>query len=266
MIRNATALLLLAGLAAGQAGAQTVEAPETRPLFETRDWVVIGGLFATHLALFSLDDDVRDLAVDMRSAGSDRAADMLRPLGRTRELAVFGAATYLVGIAVSDERVADFGLHAFASLAISNFVSGALKVVGGRARPVTLQADGTAIRRDPHEWELLGGWGDEGARRSYPSGHSSNAFTLAAVFAEELGGPAPWIAYPLAAGVAWSRVNDEVHWASDVVMGAFVGVLTGQLVVRYGHRRDGWLERTLLVRPSGYDDRLDVGLQIPLSR
>jgi membrane-associated phospholipid phosphatase len=81
------------------------------------------------------------------------------------------------------------------------------------------------------------------------------------VFAEEFGGAAPWIAYPIAAGVAWSRVNDEAHWASDTVMGALVGIVSAQLVVRHGHRRDGWLERTFL-EASPSLDRLDMGLQI----
>ncbi|MND06844.1 PAP2 superfamily protein [compost metagenome] len=66
----------------------------------------------------------------------------------------------------------------------------------------------------------------------------------------------------MAAGVAWSRVNDEAHWASDVVMGALVGIVSGQLVVRHGHRRDGWLERTFL-EPSPSTGRLNVGLRLP---
>src|SRR5690606_15532094 len=136
------------------------------------------------------------------------------------------------------------------------------KVVAGRSRPLVLQPDGTWARRGPDEWDLFGGWGDDGAQRSYASGHASNAFAIATVFAEELGGAAGWIAYPLAAGVAWSRVHEEAHGASDVVMGALVGIVSGQLVVRHGHRRGGWLERTLL-EPAVSPDRLGIRLRVP---
>jgi membrane-associated phospholipid phosphatase len=254
--------LLAAALAAAPAGAQQPDPPTDTDIYGTGDWLLVGSLLAAHAILMPLDDDVREVAVDLRSEASNNVADILRPLGRTVELAAVSAATYALGRAVSNERVADFGLHAFVSLALSNFVTGSLKVVTGRSRPLRLLPDSTWARQGHHEWDFFGGWGDDGAQRAYPSGHSSNAFAIATVFAEELGGAAPWIAYPVAVGVAWSRVNDEAHWASDTVMGALVGMVAAQLVVRRGHRRGGWLERTFLEASSSLD-RLDIGLQIP---
>ncbi|MGE0160535.1 MAG: phosphatase PAP2 family protein [Gemmatimonadales bacterium] len=259
--RAVGALLLAIAAAAGSVRAQAIPSPATG-LFDTGDWVLVGGLVTAQLILMPLDDDVRDAAAEMRGATSDDIADILRPLGGRTELAALSAATWAMGRAISSHRVADFGLHAFVSLALSNVVTGSLKVVTGRSRPLVLEADGTWARRGPRAWDFLGGWGDDGARQSYPSGHATNAFALATVFAEELGGPAGWIAYPVAAGVAWSRVNDEAHWASDVAMGALVGIVSGQLVVRRGHRRGGWLERTFL-EASPALDRLDIGLAIP---
>jgi membrane-associated phospholipid phosphatase len=251
-------LLLAAGIAAAPASAQPADAD----IYGTDDWLLVGSLLAAHLVIMPLDDDVREIAVDMRGATSNDVSEILRPLGRTVELAAVGAATYALGTAISNRRVADFGLHAFVSLALSNFVTGSLKVVTGRSRPLALQPDSTWARQGHDEWDFFGGWGDDGEQRAYPSGHTSNAFAIATVFAEELGGAAPWIAYPVAAGVAWSRVNDEAHWVSDTVMGALVGIVSAQLVVRRGHRRDGWLERTFL-EASPSLDRLDIGLQIP---
>ena len=259
---RATVLLLLAiGSATMGAHAQQ-QPPLDEELYGTSDWILAGSLFTASLVLMPLDDDVREITVDMRGGTSNAISDILRPLGRTVELAAVSAATYAVGRAASNERVADFGLHAFVSLALSNFLTGSLKVVSGRSRPLVLQADSTWARRSHRDWDFFGGWDSHGNRTSYASGHASNAFALATVFAEELGGAAPWIAYPVAAGVAWSRVNDEAHWASDVVMGAVVGIVSGQLVVRHGHRRGGWLERTFL-EASPSLDRLDIRLQIP---
>ena len=258
ILRALVALVLAVGSAAPTA-AQSV--PDAASLYDRSDWLLFGGLLAAQLVMFPLDDDVHELTADMRGNASDDVADIMRPLGRTKELAAAGAATYVLGMVISDRRVADFGLHAFVSLALSNAVTGGLKAVTGRARPITLQADGTWTRRESDDWDFFGGWGSEGERTAYASGHTSNAFAIATVFAEELGGAAAWVAYPIAAGVAWSRVNDEAHWGSDVLMGALVGIASGQLVVRHGHRRGGWLERTLLVDP--LLDRVDIGLQIP---
>lgn len=263
MWRATVALVLVVGSVTPLEQARAQAVPDAAPLYDRSDWILLGGLLASQLVVFPLDDDLRELAADWRGPASDDVAAALRPLGRTKELAAVSAATYALGMVISNRRVADFGLHALVSLALSNAVTGGLKAVTGRARPITRQADGTWIRRDPDDWDLFGGWGSDGERTAYASGHTSNAFALATVFAEELGGAAGWVAYPIAAGVAWSRLNDEAHWASDVVMGALVGIASGQLVVRHGHRRDGWLERTLLVDPMASLDRVYVGVQIP---
>jgi membrane-associated phospholipid phosphatase len=254
-------LMLAVGIAMPARAQPAPAVPDDR-LYGTSDWLLVGGLLGVQLALMPLDDDVREIAVDMRGETSNDMANILRPLGRTGELAALTAATYAVGTAISNRRVADFGLHAFAALVLSNFVTGSIKVVSGRSRPLVLLPDGTWARQEHDEWDFFGGWDSDGARTSYASGHASNAFSVATVFAEELGGAVRWIAYPVAAGVAWSRVNDEAHWVSDVVMGALVGIVSGHLVVRRGHRRGGWLERTFL-EPSPSLDRLSVALQIP---
>ena len=64
---------------------------------------------------------------------------------------------------------------------------------------------------------------------SFPSGHATVGFACAAVLALA----APRLALPLyalAALVAWSRVHVGVHYPLDVVGGAVLGVLIGQVV------------------------------------
>lgn len=67
---------------------------------------------------------------------------------------------------------------------------------------------------------------------SFPSGHSSNAFTLAAVLERHFGWKAGVPAYAVAAGVAVSRLQRNKHWLSDVVGGAALGYVVGRSVVR----------------------------------
>ena len=61
---------------------------------------------------------------------------------------------------------------------------------------------------------------------SFPSGHASSAFFAAAILRD---GPTWPCYYALAVVVASSRVHVRIHHASDVVAGAAVGAVLGEL-------------------------------------
>ena len=66
-----------------------------------------------------------------------------------------------------------------------------------------------------------------GARgRSFPSSHTVNTFAVAAVAFVFLGAHGWWF-FLIAALVAWSRVYCGVHWPSDVLFSAPLGLLGG---------------------------------------
>jgi membrane-associated phospholipid phosphatase len=67
---------------------------------------------------------------------------------------------------------------------------------------------------------------------SFPSGHASNAFTLAAVAERHYGWKAGVPAYTLASLVAVSRLQRNKHYLSDVMAGATLGYIVGRTVVR----------------------------------
>jgi len=66
---------------------------------------------------------------------------------------------------------------------------------------------------------------------SFPSGHASNAFTLAAVAERHYGWKAGVPAYTLASLVAVSRLQRNKHYLSDVMAGATLGYIVGRTVV-----------------------------------
>ena len=67
---------------------------------------------------------------------------------------------------------------------------------------------------------------------SFPSGHASNAFTLAAVAERHYGWKAGLPAYTFASLVAVSRLQRNKHHLSDVMAGATLGYIVGRTVVR----------------------------------
>lgn len=66
-------------------------------------------------------------------------------------------------------------------------------------------------------------------RNSFPSGHSSVAFTGAELVRIEYGWGWGAGAYALAASVAGLRIYNNRHWLSDVLLGAGVGILSANI-------------------------------------
>jgi membrane-associated phospholipid phosphatase len=81
------------------------------------------------------------------------------------------------------------------------------------------------------------GWGEwKGGIGSFPSGHTSAAFSVAAVFAERYPDRrwVRWVAYGLAGLVGFSRISLESHFPSDVFLGAVLGYAVGHNAVLRG--------------------------------
>ena len=69
-------------------------------------------------------------------------------------------------------------------------------------------------------------------RHGWPSGHTSSAFTVAAVLNEYYG---PWVGVPslaLAGLVGYQRLDSRVHDFSDVAFGAMLGYVVGTSIAR----------------------------------
>jgi membrane-associated phospholipid phosphatase len=86
--------------------------------------------------------------------------------------------------------------------------------------------DATDVRRpvEPHDLLALP------HSRSFPSGHTTTSFACATVLAFLVPRAAPF-AYVLAAAIGYSRLYVGVHWPTDVVAGAALGVATALLLL-----------------------------------
>ena len=157
-------------------------------------------------------------------AAVDRAWDRLRghpTLDRVfytaSELGDFSLIWHLLGTArgVTSRRGSREATRlALALGAESALVNGAVKSAFRRERPV-------------HEEERPHGL-RQPLTSSFPSGHASAAFMAATLLSERSRVKPAW--YGLAAIVAASRIHVRIHHASDVVVGAGIGLALGRLI------------------------------------
>lgn len=103
-----------------------------------------------------------------------------------------------------------------ALVAESAFVNGAVKSAFGRERPLH-EEDRPHDLRQP-------------LTSSFPSGHASAAFMAATLLSERSRLRPLW--YTAATIVAGSRIHVRLHHASDVVVGAGIGLALGRLIRR----------------------------------
>lgn len=134
-------------------------------------------------------------------------------------------------------------VHTTVLLASQSIITGVLiesvvKTLSGRTRPSYY---GTNTEAEPSfNGPFASSKGPSGIKSnsSFPSGHSTVAFAFATVFAKEYHDKpiVPIIAYSVATIVSASRVTENKHWTTDVLVGATLGHLMGRQIVNNYHR------------------------------
>lgn len=194
-----------------------IKAYVTAPLYwNSHRWLQFGGSLLAITAAYQLDDDVRDHFV---------AGDSGLDVRDTHDLE--DAVPAVVALA---------GTWAFATLTDSDDGRRETKemveaaVFGSAASFVFKQVAG---RQRPYETVDHGDWTDGGD--AFPSMHATAAFAIGTVLAESGDDDYRWmrrtLGYGLAAGTAYQRLNHNVHWLSDTVAGAALGIATAHFVM-----------------------------------
>jgi membrane-associated phospholipid phosphatase len=191
----------------------------TAPMrWDEEDWMAFGGALVAIGAAHQFDAKVRDhFATGSKATlngGEDK--DSLRDAAPTAAL-LAGTGIYAAFIRDSDGYRETWAL--LEAGVFSGTTAEVLGLAGGRERP-----DATT---SPNQWRQGGD--------SFPSLHVSTAFAIGTVFAESGNDEYRWIrriiGYGVAGATGYVRVNENVHWLSDTVAGAALGIATARFVL-----------------------------------
>jgi len=159
-----------------------------------------------------------DGKINRRLLGSPTADKLFIPgkyIGSSTVILGAATATYLVGRYNDLPRARHLGMDIIEGTILAEGITRTAKAIIRCDRPV----------------------GPEGRRTagfSFPSGHSTLTFTAATILQQHLGYKAGIPTYLAASYVAISRLHDNRHYASDVVMGAASGIIIGRSVTWHG--------------------------------
>lgn len=183
---------------------------------ENSDLLAMAAVTSLGIVAFYSDQQITDSIQSNKSKTTETISSIGNFLGGGAVLPI-AAGAYFLGVYYKDNKLKKVGLFTVGSSIAMGIVTAGVKYASGRKRPK--EGEGPYQFGNPDH-------------KSFYSGHTAQAFTIATVISElykEDYPVVPWVAYGLASVTAYARVHDNMHWASDVIIGA----IAGHLITKY---------------------------------
>lgn len=204
--------------------AETLVSPKN---WRGKDFLTFSAVLGTGLLLYSLDGDIYQWTQDNRSPFSEDFFKFITHFGDGGLLLGLMTALYASGEVFHRNSLRKTALLSLESWSISGVIVNGLKIVTGRARPWTGESSHSF-----HPFSIRSRF------NSFPSGHSSSAFAVATVIAEQSKKVyIDILAYSIASLVAISRVHINKHWTSDVLVGSSIGYFVAKKICSLDRNR-----------------------------
>jgi len=177
-------------------------------LFTPANAIVIGMGGAGSVAIHPKDDEIAR-RIEAETGAREHFFEAGATLGDGVEQGSFALGVYVIGRAAHSARVGALGADLVDAQIVNGVVTQGIKGAVHRKRPT-------------------------GSNHSFPSGHTSATFATAAVVQAHYGWKVAAPFYALGGYVSISRMVDNQHFASDVIFGAAVGIVSGR-AASFGH-------------------------------
>lgn len=218
----------------------------TAPFYaKPRDWARTAAVVAITGGVLLLDKPISRYAVDLRQKNTSvvNTSKYVTRFGGVYEVYTLAAlGTY--GWVFKNEKIRTTTLLATQAYLTSYVIFEAAKFISGRQRPYYYNPETNSnspvwhgpfyqFRKDAN-----GNKPNSYSYTSFPSGHTTLAFAAATVYAMEYSDRpiVPILSYSAASLIGLSRITENKHWASDVLIGGILGHLIGRQVVNNYHR------------------------------
>jgi len=174
-----------------------------------------------YLLVNKYDEKIQTYSQEHKSELMDKLSrNVFEPVGSGLYPFSAVAIIYTHGLVFKNQKSKKVALNCVKSFIIASSFAQISKYAFSRQRP-------NVNPPDAHQWF------SEFGSKSFFSGHTTTAFSIATVIAEEYKKTVwvPVLCYSVVTCTGLSRIYDNKHWASDVLTGALVGYLCGRLAV-----------------------------------
>ncbi len=185
----------------------TVAAKKT---FSPGNLLIFGTLMGTS---FLSDEGVQDYFVNNQSENMSSYSNIGNEFGETSVMLPALATSWAIGFTSGNDRLTRTALNSGKAFLAGALITETIKESSGRFRPYVGEDTYAA---DAFEGNTI-------SRKSFPSWHSFVSWSIITPFAEEY---SRWL-YLVPVSTSIARLYKNMHWTSDVVMGAGIGLFSG---------------------------------------
>lgn len=189
--------------------------------WDKNDLIRFGSILGSAFLIMQIDESIRDEMLKDRSFYFSPPIEFARYWGEPITTIFIAGGLSLHGLLSDNKTNQHLGYEIMQSFSYTAALTGIIKLSLGRARPFT--------GKSPFQFEPF--QHVQNAFRSFPSGHTSIAFSLSTVLSSRTDNDVLKVLYFIpAVATAFSRVYQNHHWTSDVFVGACIGYFMGKFV------------------------------------
>ncbi len=188
-----------------------------------KDWAIFGSVLGGTVALSFLDEEVNDFFLRNHGKTADKLSDIGIEYGEPATVVILTGGLYAVGLIADSEWLRESCVILSASLLPDGIIQTVTKKAAGRARP--------HLGFGHHQFDPFR---NEEAYYAFFSGHTMVAMTTSHVFAKRINNlPTKVLLYSLGGIAGLSRMYNEDHWLTDVVLGNALAIASVNSVSKW---------------------------------